>query len=73
MDVDTTVIGLFGVFFLSDIAAMATKLKAFAMPSVYEYLEAELSSGQSDDRRTKCGGPIPISPIRPEAEPSRAG
>jgi hypothetical protein len=51
---------------------MATKLKAFAMPSVYEYLEAELSSGQSDDRRTKCGGLIPISPIRPEAEPSRA-
>jgi hypothetical protein len=38
MDVDTTVIGLFGVFFLSDIAAMPTKLKAFAMLSVYEYL-----------------------------------
>jgi hypothetical protein len=66
---------------------------AFAMPEVYEFLEAErinyairlpanqtcsigsatCSSARSDDRRTRCVGSMPISPIRREAGPSHAG
>ena len=66
---------------------------AFAIPEVYEYLEAErikyairlppnqvcragsatCSSVRSGDLRTKCVGSMPISPIRREVGPSRAG
>ena len=66
---------------------------AFAMPEVYEFLEAEqikyairlpanqilqhrsasCSSARSDDHRTRCVDSMPISPIRREAGPSRAG
>ena len=65
---------------------------AFAMPEVYEFLEAErikyairLPANQilqhrigyllkrPDDHRTRCVGSMPISPIRREAGPSRAG
>ena len=34
---------------------------------------ATCSSARSGDRRTRCGGSTPTSPIRPEAGPSRAG
>src|SRR5262249_20203472 len=34
---------------------------------------ATCSSAQSDDHRTRCVGSMPISPIRREAGPSRAG
>src|SRR5262245_48985986 len=66
---------------------------AFAMPEVYEFLEAErikyaiglpanqvlqgrigyCSSVRSDDRPMKSGAAMPISAIRPEVGPSRAG
>src|SRR5262249_24542485 len=62
---------------------------AFAMPEVYEFLEAErikyairLPANQvlqdrigyqSDDLRTMCAGSMPISAIRPEPGPSRGG
>ena len=62
---------------------------AFAMPEVYEFLEAErikyaitrfcragsaiCSRAQSDDLRTMCAGSMPISAIRPEPGPSRGG
>jgi hypothetical protein len=49
---------------------MATKLKAFAMPSVYEYLEAELSSGQSDERRMFQEILRPIAALRPHPPPA---
>src|SRR5262249_2368630 len=61
---------------------------AFAMPEVYEFLEAEqikyairlpanqvlhCSRAQSDDLRTMCAGCMPISAVRPEPGPSRGG
>ena len=66
---------------------------AFAMPGVYEFLQAEriktrpvtrqpnsagiglatCSSARSADLRTRCVGSMPISPIRREAGPIRAG
>ena len=61
---------------------------AFAMPEVYEFLEAErikyairlpatgsaiCSSVRSDDPRTMCAGVMRASAIRPEAGASRAG
>jgi hypothetical protein len=65
---------------------------AFAMPGVYEYLEAEqinyairIPNNQvlqerigyllmrSDDLRTRCGGSMRASAIRPEAGRSHAG